>query len=374
VSECTHSLAHPSTAAILNPEQPPLTSIVRESLEVSKTPPQLIPSMRELHVSSPQPVVSMGPSLSAHSPQESIPAIPILKWPPAKPGTAEVREVSTTPPSGLPSRQEITSSPHRPDAATASCAPSFTAQAVLIQPVPHETSPVTIHEDTPNQSEPQQSSVKCAEADSGEIPLSLGQESCSSRHTHTIVCKVSREPERAQNKGVGEQRLSSPGQGTQPPILSNASSICRVSPSTRKDLRTDVVRQPNSVMVAAPITFNTTPIHLPQKPSVHPTWNAVMPSHTLASPSAKTFGTDLNKRPSSTVVVDKGEETSPHIDSPCPKAALALPNLSSACLSHPVTNPLPRTHASRMFDVSSLVTPHVDKGTLYPTSCQTHVL
>jgi hypothetical protein len=45
------------------------------------------------------------------------------------------------------------------------------------------------------------------------------------------------------------------------------------------------------------------------------------------------------------------------------------------CLvSHPVTNPLPRTHASRMFDVSSLVTPHVDKDTLYPTSCRTHVL
>jgi hypothetical protein len=44
------------------------------------------------------------------------------------------------------------------------------------------------------------------------------------------------------------------------------------------------------------------------------------------------------------------------------------------CLSHPVTNPLPRTHASRMSDVSSLVTPHVDKDTLYPTSCRTHVL
>jgi hypothetical protein len=43
-------------------------------------------------------------------------------------------------------------------------------------------------------------------------------------------------------------------------------------------------------------------------------------------------------------------------------------------LSHPVTNPLPRTHASRMSDVSSLVTPHVDKDTLYPTSCRTHVL
>jgi hypothetical protein len=150
--------------------------------------------------------------------------------------------VSTTPPSGLPSRQEITSSPCHPDAATASCAPSFMAQAVLIQPVSCETSPVTIHEDTPNRSEPQQSSVKCAEANSGEIPLLLGQESCSSRHTHTMACKVSREPERAQNKGVGEQRLSSPGQGTQPPILSNASSICRVSPSMRKDLRTDVAR------------------------------------------------------------------------------------------------------------------------------------
>jgi hypothetical protein len=43
-------------------------------------------------------------------------------------------------------------------------------------------------------------------------------------------------------------------------------------------------------------------------------------------------------------------------------------------LSHPVTNPLPRTHASCMFDVSSLVMPHVDKDTLYPTSCWTHVL
>jgi hypothetical protein len=43
-------------------------------------------------------------------------------------------------------------------------------------------------------------------------------------------------------------------------------------------------------------------------------------------------------------------------------------------LSHPVTNPLPRTHASHMFDESSLVTPHVDKDTLYPTSCRTHVL
>jgi hypothetical protein len=45
-----------------------------------------------------------------------------------------------------------------------------------------------------------------------------------------------------------------------------------------------------------------------------------------------------------------------------------------ASVSHPVTNPLPRTHASRMSDVSSLVTPHVDKDTLYPTSCRTHVL
>jgi hypothetical protein len=43
-------------------------------------------------------------------------------------------------------------------------------------------------------------------------------------------------------------------------------------------------------------------------------------------------------------------------------------------LSHPVTNPLPRTHASRMFNISSLVTPHVDKDTLYPTSCRTRVL
>jgi hypothetical protein len=43
-------------------------------------------------------------------------------------------------------------------------------------------------------------------------------------------------------------------------------------------------------------------------------------------------------------------------------------------VSHPVTNPLPRTHASRMFNISPLVTPHVDKDTLYPTSCQTHVL
>jgi hypothetical protein len=43
-------------------------------------------------------------------------------------------------------------------------------------------------------------------------------------------------------------------------------------------------------------------------------------------------------------------------------------------LSHPITNPLPRTHASCMFDASSLVTPHVDKDTLYPTSCRTHVL
>jgi hypothetical protein len=43
-------------------------------------------------------------------------------------------------------------------------------------------------------------------------------------------------------------------------------------------------------------------------------------------------------------------------------------------VSHPVTNPLPRTHASRMFDISPLVTPHVDKDTLYPTSCRTHVL
>jgi hypothetical protein len=44
------------------------------------------------------------------------------------------------------------------------------------------------------------------------------------------------------------------------------------------------------------------------------------------------------------------------------------------CMSHPVTNPLPRTHALCMFDVSSLVTPHVDKDTLYPTSCWMHVL
>jgi hypothetical protein len=43
-------------------------------------------------------------------------------------------------------------------------------------------------------------------------------------------------------------------------------------------------------------------------------------------------------------------------------------------LSHPVTNPLPRTHALCMFDVSPLVTPHVDKDTLYPTSCWTRVL
>jgi hypothetical protein len=43
-------------------------------------------------------------------------------------------------------------------------------------------------------------------------------------------------------------------------------------------------------------------------------------------------------------------------------------------LSHPVTNPLPRTHALRMFNISSLVTPHVDKDTLYPTSCRTRVL
>jgi hypothetical protein len=56
-----------------------------------------------------------------------------------------------------------------------------------------------------------------------------------------------------------------------------------------------------------------------------------MPSRTLASPSAKTLGTDLNKQPSSMVVIDKGEETSPRTDSPCPKATLALPNLSSAC-------------------------------------------
>jgi hypothetical protein len=40
----------------------------------------------------------------------------------------------------------------------------------------------------------------------------------------------------------------------------------------------------------------------------------------------------------------------------------------------PSQNPLPRTHASRMFDVSSLVMPHVDKDTLYPTSCRTHVV
>jgi hypothetical protein len=32
-------------------------------------------------------------------------------------------------------------------------------------------------------------------------------------------------------------------------------------------------------------------------------------------------------------------------------------------MSHPVTNPLPRTHASRMFNLSPLVTPHVDKHT-----------
>jgi hypothetical protein len=43
-------------------------------------------------------------------------------------------------------------------------------------------------------------------------------------------------------------------------------------------------------------------------------------------------------------------------------------------VSHPVTNPLPRTHASCMFDVSPLVMPHVDKDTLYPTSCRMHVL
>jgi hypothetical protein len=41
----------------------------------------------------------------------------------------------------------------------------------------------------------------------------------------------------------------------------------------------------------------------------------------------------------------------------------------------PVTKTLYPEHMLRAcFDVSSLVTPHVDKDTLYPTSCRTHVL
>jgi hypothetical protein len=65
------------------------------------------------------------------------------------------------------------------------------------------------------------------------------------------------------------------------------------------------------------------------------------------------------------------------VTNPLPRThALCMFDVSSLVtpLSHPVTNPLPRTHASRMFDISSLVTPHVDKDTLYPTSCRTHVL
>jgi hypothetical protein len=51
---------------------------------------------------------------------------------------------------------------------------------------------------------------------------------------------------------------------------------------------------------------------------------------------------------------------------------------SRRCLSyscHTLSQTLYPEHMLRAcFDISSLVTPHVDKDTLYPTSCRTHVL
>jgi hypothetical protein len=111
--------------------------------------------------------------------------------------------VSITPPSGLPSRQEITSSPCHPGVTMAFRALPTAAQTILLQPVSCKMILVIIHKATLSQLRPQQLPVTCTEAGLGEILLSLGQESCGSRHINTFTCKEYREPERAQN-GAGE--------------------------------------------------------------------------------------------------------------------------------------------------------------------------